>query len=64
MFVQDAVAGQLMIMGSLVFGERYARLAFWFPFTFERCGGVLVNVIDTLVTTIGDGIGLSPKVYP
>lgn len=64
MFIQDTVTGQLMIMGPFVFGERYARLALWFPFPLEWRGAVLVNTTYTLVTTVGDGIGVRFEMYP
>jgi hypothetical protein len=63
MFIQNPVAGQLMIMGSLVFGKRYTGLTFWFPFALEWRSAVLMNAIYALVTTVGDSIGVSFEMH-
>jgi hypothetical protein len=52
-----------MIMGPFVFGEEYTGLTFWFTFTFDWDGGVLVNTTNTLVTTVCYRIGVFFEVH-
>jgi hypothetical protein len=63
MFVGDTVTGQLVVMFSLGFGERYGRFVFSLPLSFKGGDAVAMNFFNALVPTVGFGGDVIRKVH-
>jgi hypothetical protein len=64
MLIEYTVVRQLMVVCSLCFCQWYARLIFGLSFSLVRYSTVGMDFIDTLVTTIGFGIGVWLEMQP
>jgi hypothetical protein len=62
-FVENTITGELVVMFSFCFGEWYPGFVLFFAFSFVWRGAVLVYVRNTLVSTVGNSVGILFEVY-